>query len=103
MQDCCSAFKQKKKTTVTDALDYGGFIKCYRTLTLHFAMQFVPSVLIALISQLPLPLAITLPVESTVATFVLVDTHFSFLLLAVSGKTVAFSLYVAPLSMTSEV
>ena len=66
-------------------------VRIYFTLTLQEAMQLLPSVLIALIVQVPRPFAVILPLESTVATFVSDEVHFSFLVLAVSGRTVAFS------------
>ena len=58
---------------------------------------FSPSVVVTVIVQVPFATAVTFPFASTVATFVLLDAHFTLLSAAFSGVTVAVSCTVSPL------
>ena len=61
------------------------------TVTLHVALRFVPSDVFAVITALPVDLAVTKPVEDTVATLVLLELHVTAGLDVVLGRTVAVS------------
>ena len=65
------------------------------TVTLQVAV-FPPSSVVTVITASPAFTAVTLPAPSTVATSVLSELHFTFLLSALSGLTVAVSVSVSP-------
>ena len=56
---------------------------------------------VAVISQVPIPLQVTVPSWLTVATAVFDDFHVTVLSVALSGLTVAISLFVAPTSTSA--
>ena len=58
------------------------------TVTLQVAV-LLPSTVLQVIVTVPLPTAVILPDELTVATFLLLDDHFTLWLLALEGLTVA--------------
>ena len=60
-------------------------------------VAFLPvSFVVQVIIAVPFETPVTTPFESTFATFVLLDFHLSFLLLAFSGSTVATRVYFLP-------
>ena len=61
------------------------------TVTPHVALRFVPSVVLAVITALPVDFAVTKPVDETVATLVLLELHVTDGLDVVLGRTVAVS------------
>jgi hypothetical protein len=69
-------------------------VTAFLTVILDVAFLPEPSAAVAVIVALPAFLAVTLPAEETVATFLLEVFHKTFLLLAFLGVTVAFNLRV---------
>ena len=65
------------------------------TVTVQDAVLF-PSSVVALITAVPAATAVTVPVESTVATLVLLEDQVTFLFVASAGSTVAVSFSVFP-------
>ena len=61
------------------------------TITVHVAVLFEPSEVVAVIVALPLATAVTRPVLVTVATAVLLLVHVTLLSVALSGVIVALS------------
>ena len=57
------------------------------TVTVQLAITRLPSAAIQVITAVPPALPTTTPAPDTVATFLLLDVHFTFLLLAVAGAT----------------
>ena len=64
------------------------------TVTAHVACTPLPSLALHVTVALPLDLAVTLPLLSTVAMLVLLDDHVTVLSVALSGETVAVSVPV---------
>ena len=64
------------------------------TMTLHVAVRFVPSVVLAVMTAVPFALEATTPAPLTVATDVLLLVHVTFLLVALEGVMVAISVAV---------
>ena len=64
------------------------------TTTLHVALKLVPSLVTALITHSPTPIAVTLPSWSTLATKSLDEENVTVLLSAFVGKTVAVNVEV---------
>ena len=64
------------------------------TVTVHFALLLLPSVVVAVIVAVPLPFDVTTPLLLTVATLLLLLVHSRFLLAALLGVTVAVSVCV---------
>ena len=69
------------------------------TVTAHEAVRLVPSCVVAMMTQVPLPTAVTRPLALTVATPLLVLSHITLLSVALLGLTVAFSWAVCPASV----
>ena len=63
-------------------------------MTLHVAVRFVPSVVLAVMTAVPFALEATTPAPLTVATDVLLLVHVTFLLVALEGVMVAISVAV---------
>ena len=61
----------------------------------------MPSAVLTVIVAVPLAFGVTLPFESTVATFVLLDDHVTFLFDAVDGDTVAVNVLVSPICIVA--
>ena len=72
------------------------------TVTLHVA-TLAPSFVFTVIIALPVDIAFTFPVVSTVATFVLLLVHSTFLFVALLGLIVATKLSLAPVTKFSAV
>ena len=66
------------------------------TVTLHEALKFVPSVVVAIIVAAPGDRAVTVPLASTDATLLLLDDHSTVLTVALSGRMVAMSVSFSP-------
>ena len=66
------------------------------TVTLQAAFFPLPSAAVAVIVAVPFPMALTFPLESTVATFVLLLVHITFLISAFVGLTVTDRVCVFP-------
>lgn len=66
------------------------------TVTKHCALRFVPSVVLTVITAVPVDFAVTTPLDETVATLVLLELHVTDGLEVVLGETVAFNCNVFP-------
>ena len=64
------------------------------TITLHVAVRFVPSVVVAVMTAEPFAFEVTIPASLTVATEVLLLVHVTFLFVALKGVIVAVSVAV---------
>jgi hypothetical protein len=73
------------------------------TVTVQAAFFPLPSAAVAVIVAVPFLTPLTAPVEETVATELLLVVHFTFLLSALEGPTVAVSVAVAPLLTVRDV
>lgn len=73
------------------------------TVTLQEALRLVPSAVFAVMTAVPVDLAVTKPVEDTVATLVLLELQVTDGLEVVVGKTVAVSCNVFPVHMVTSV
>ena len=71
------------------------------TVTEHVAV-LDPSVVVTVIVAVPAALAVTTPLEDTVATEVLLDDHVTDLSVAFDGNTVAVKVSVSPTVMDNE-
>ena len=78
-------------TTVGTVVGFAGIF----TVTLHTAIKLLSSVT-AVTVHVPLEIAVTFPLSSTVAIFVSLDNHFTFLFSAVDGTTDAVSCLLSP-------
>ena len=66
------------------------------TFTVTLQVAFLPLPVVTVIVAVPLAIPFTTPLELTVATFVLLDVHFT-VSLEPLGLSIAFSVYVLPL------
>lgn len=66
------------------------------TVTLQLALRFDPSVVLAVITAVPVDLAVTTPEDDTVATPVLLELHVTDGFEVVLGETVAVNCNVFP-------
>ena len=66
------------------------------TVTVHVAVRFVPSAVVAVMVAVPLPTAVTTPSLLTVATPMSLLVHVTLVLLALDGVTVAVRVAVWP-------
>ena len=73
------------------------------TVTKHCALRFVPSVVFAVITAVPVDFAVTTPEDDTVATLVLLELHVTDGFEVVLGKTVAFNWNVLPVLIVTSV
>lgn len=63
------------------------------TVTLQLAFTLLPSAALQVMIQLPFPFALTLPLDETVATFLLLEDHLTFCFAAPAGR-ISFTLIV---------
>ena len=82
---------------ITDSEVGGLFV----TVTVRPAVRELPSVLMAVMRDEPLPMAVTSPLSSTVATCGRDERHCSFLMVAFSGATVAVICNVSPATISA--
>ena len=80
-------------TSKVSAVLFRVILVAAKTVATYFAMKF-PSTVVAVIVADPFPLAVTIPVLSTVAIAALLDFQVTFLFAAVAGLTVAASFCV---------
>lgn len=66
------------------------------TVTLQLALRFDPSAVFAVMTALPVDLAVTTPEDDTVATLVLLELHVTDGFEVVLGETVAVNCNVFP-------
>lgn len=73
------------------------------TVTKHCALRLVPSVVLAVMTAVPVDFAVTTPVDDTVATLVLLELHVTDGLDVELGETVAFSCNEFPVYIVTSV